>query len=889
MEFFSRRVPRRAFLAGMAAAMAAAASAVGLLTWRARDRAEEEAAETSAATGGIFGEWVDADGLPAFRYTLDHRSDPRARYAIRDGVDSTLQWHHVGNDATAAIAANDGWVQLFDFSRGPRWMNVWEPERGRYAGGFGYVFEDGEVLPTLFLDADPAAPGERVFGTGYFDTRLLANQLEIDRRVLLPFGGSSWLLSRVTVRNLADHARSIRHFEYWDVNPRWLAFGATDEQRAEAAAVLEYDVSASTARLTATERQTAAAESLRKMHPPRVPPEPGPRLFLVPLADTPVDGFDTDPGRFFGDGTRARPAAVAAGACTRSIDARHPCFVYQSNLELPPHGEATLWFAYGYSYEGLPEFPSDPENEEQRTLDAWRSWLPAFRIKGEPGLCRELTWHAYYLRASSFYDAYFDRRTIPQGFWYLYGSGFNAGLRDSVQHALPLVYFEPDLARDVLLSVLAQADETGHFPYSMTGFGIAWDFIWRPGDHDIWALWLASEYVLATRDTALLDQALAYYPPQSAATAPVWDHLVLAYRHLVDVVGVGAQGLLHARNADWNDGLVFEAAPGDMQGFIRDGESTLASAFAAWVLPRFASVARERGDPAFADEVDAFASALRERLRQFWMGRWLARAILPAGEIYGTDRLHLEPQPWAILAGVTDDTQTDVLLDEIDALLREGSPLGARLFSQGSGDRPSGDSTQGGVWLSITHTLVWGAARRKPELAWDEFVRNTLRNHTAHYPDVWVGAWSGPDAYNSDWSSRPGWTWDLPALNVYGQYWPIQNVHTHSQPLLSFLRLAGVEPMLGGLRIAPAFPFDEWNVASPSFALDYSPDVVAGRMSTRGDRIEFHLRLPAGLVGRELRVTSSAAAVHHELRGADVILRLEGAAAGGWDWRVERA
>ena len=190
-------------------------------------------------------------------------------------------------------------------------------------------------------------------------------------------------------------------------------------------------------------------------------------------------------------------------------------------------------------------------------------------------------WHAYYTRASAMYDAYFERRTIPQGFWYLYGSGFNSGMRDSVQHALPLVYFEPELAKDVLLSVLGQQDETGHLPYSVTGYGIAYDFIWKPGDSDIWTLWLASEYVLTTRDMGMLDEALDYYPPRSGRSAPVWEHLVLAYRHLVDVVGLGASGLLHARNADWNDGLVFEASPGNIRGFISDGESTLASAFAA--------------------------------------------------------------------------------------------------------------------------------------------------------------------------------------------------------------------------------------------------------------------------------------------------------------------
>jgi hypothetical protein len=124
---------------------------------------------------------------------------------------------------------------------------------------------------------------------------------------------------------------------------------------------------------------------------------------------------------------------------------------------------------------------------------------------------------------------------------------------------------------------------------------------------------------------------------------------------------------------------------------------------------------------------------------------------------------------------------------------------------------------------------------------------------------------------------------------VYGQYWPIQNVHTHSQPLLSFLRFAGVEPIAEGLRIVPSMQAASWSVESPSFALAYTHDAVAGRMSTRGDRIELHVRLPEELVGRKLRVTSSAATARHELRGADVIIGLAGPARGEWAWRIERA
>jgi hypothetical protein len=91
-------------------------------------------------------------------------------------------------------------------------------------------------------------------------------------------------------------------------------------------------------------------------------------------------------------------------------------------------------------------------------------------------------------------------------------------------------------------------------------------------------------------------------------------------------------------------------------------------------------------------------------------------------------------------------------------------------------------------------TLIWAAARHDPELAWDEWHRMSLRAHTAAYPDIWMGTLSGPDAYLPPESDRPGETWAWPDLGVAMQAYPIANLHSHSQPLLAYLRLYGVEP-----------------------------------------------------------------------------------------------
>jgi hypothetical protein len=88
--------------------------------------------------------------------------------------------------------------------------------------------------------------------------------------------------------------------------------------------------------------------------------------------------------------------------------------------------------------------------------------------------------------------------------------------------------------------------------------------------------------------------------------------------------------------------------------------------------------------------------------------------------------------------------------------------------------------------------LVWALTAHNPAMAWDEWQRMTLAAHTAAYPEIWEGTLSGPDAYNSPESQRPGHTW----LGM--QSFPVNNLHSHAQPLLAYLRLLGVEPTSRG-------------------------------------------------------------------------------------------
>src|SRR6202789_1324380 len=63
---------------------------------------------------GNFGVWTEDEfGLPAFRYTANQTTDPRAVTDVRPGIlNPTEHIHQVGNDRLIAIASNYGHVRV---------------------------------------------------------------------------------------------------------------------------------------------------------------------------------------------------------------------------------------------------------------------------------------------------------------------------------------------------------------------------------------------------------------------------------------------------------------------------------------------------------------------------------------------------------------------------------------------------------------------------------------------------------------------------------------------------------------------------------------------------------------------------------------------------------
>jgi hypothetical protein len=377
-------------------------------------------------------------------------------------------------------------------------------------------------------------------------------------------------------------------------------------------------------------------------------------------------------------------------------------------------------------------------------------------------------------------DGVLGGHTLDQGSAYSFRHGFNGAARDPLQHALPLVYIEPDLALSVLRNTCAWGSPDGDLPYALDGHKQPWTQFFRPSDQNLWALWLAAEYASATGGLDAFADPVPYHPVHEVEPVALKENLRRQFRFFVDVVGLGEHGHVRILNADWNDMAITESTV-EREVMIERGESVLNSAMAAWVLPVYADLAARLGDSATAEEARAYAADLRARVAGEWNGRWFRRAYGPDA-VVGDDDLWLEVQPWAILCGAATDTQARELLSTIDRICRAGSPLGARVRENGP------------IWYSINMTLIWAAARYDQDLGWEEWRRMTLHAHSTAYPGIWSGTLSGPDAYLPPESDRPGETWAWPDLGIAMQAYPVANLHSHAQPLLAYLRLLGVEP-----------------------------------------------------------------------------------------------
>jgi hypothetical protein len=733
-----------------------------------------------------FGHWRLESGVPEFVYDADHEAIPEAEWNRFLLPPTRRHWILIGNRAISLEVANDGTVGVFDESEGMRWLVATGD-----AGGTGVsVVRDGDVdWGSAFAARPPGTVPERVFAPTSFSVRTQHRDLTLVRTLLCPEGELPWVLVRVQLSlAIGAEPRTIVHEERWQLRPRFLSFFEPEAVREGVADGVRYPTRLGDRRIQATE--IFVPDQPKTFGRPAV-------LVLEALG-----------------GTRAIPVAD---------DRPQPALVLSSQISLAPGETRELWFRFGRP-EG--DAAVDPRAVFDDSLTRLRARLPSASAARAPEAALEVPWHTGILTGNACRDRVLGGHTLNQRSAYAFVMGFNGAARDPLQHALPLVYTEPDLALSVLRNVAAWGSPDGNLPYALDGNKQPITGVFRPSDTVLWSLWLAAEYAAATGDLSAFDVEVGYHPKYAAPAASLADHLAKQFRFFIDEVGRGARAHVRILNADWND-FAIDASGVEPAEMIERGSSVLNSAMAAWVLEVYAGLAERLGQAAIVAEARSVAAELRDLVRAAHNGSWFHRAYAPDGAPVGDRDCWLEVQPWAILCGAANDAQARSLLGLIRDRHCADSPLGARVIWPAP-LRPQarpGEALDSGIWFSINMTLVWAAARLMPDFAWSEWRKMTLLAHTASYPEVWEGTLSGPDAYNAPESARPGRTWETDDFAM--QTYPVNNLHSHSQPLIGYLRLLRVEPdAQGALRAGSG-----GNFRSPVFTLAADG---SGELVTRG-------------------------------------------------------
>lgn len=750
-----------------------------------------------------------------------------------------------------------------------------------FSGGYSYLDDGEQTWATAYRFAPEVEGRKRVFGMGYYATEITHRNIQHKRRIYAPYGDDPLLISEVELTNLGEQPVDVRCYEYWDVNlhqmrVQWIRSGLAasvgDTSRVRINSrfqpIIEPDPDGQTLRFRQRRFLSLASAELPVEEQEGFVDSTPPGVFLSNLSEQPVSDYYIDKVDFFGRGTARVPETVRLrkkGKTDRSKrgDSMPYCMVFRHDLRLEPNKPVRLRYAYGALPH--PDIQVDfaqkyraRQDTFKATLEAWKKQIVYFWTGQDRVLHREMAWHAYYLLSATLYSEFYKTHYTPQGSAYLYLHGADGAPRDQALFTVPLVYIRPDLARQMLRLLMGLRNvETCAMPYSFVGNGAhddALDLHQAPSDLDLFFMLAVAEYLAATGDAAYLQQRFPVYragrPPAPGDEITVLEHIELAAKHLIDMVGTNPDGLISIGTGDWDDGIVIKPFLSrlpklDKPWIARErtrtgGASVPNSQMALYVLPLLAALI-EQSAPALAARLRAHAEALTEPVKKQWDAnkRWFYRAYLVnangSRETIGDGRVSLQAQIWPLISGLAAEMGIEAqLIETIDKKLDEPSRTGPMLEEDGE------------VWPAVTQLLTWGYCRSRPDLAWRALNRQTYAKHATIFPHIWFNIWTGPDGTNSErMKSYPGGTWSSEVTPMTDA--PALNVNQDGMALFGLIRVCGVEPSRdgSGLDIAPKGKPERFILETELIKLDVAPGRIAGEYRAAVDgALTLHVYVP---------------------------------------------
>lgn len=300
--------------------------------------------------------------------------------------------------------------------------------------------------------------------------------------------------------------------------------------------------------------------------------------------------------------------------------------------------------------------------------------------------------------------------------YYQVGGAF--GFRDVLQDALAAIWFDPSLAREIIVCAAAKVYEEGdavHWWHN-TGYGIRT----RISDDRLFLSFVASEYAAATGDHSVFSEKVPYLKSEPLSrfendrmeklsatdyTETIRDHVLRTFKKTANL---GENGLIKVFGGDWNDAL-------NNVGDDEKGESVWLTMFFYRCIKDYVEFEH---DTTVKTNLLVFAEKLEKAVDLTFENGYYKRMVTKKGEWLGAKdsrvvKIDAISQAWAVLSGIADTKKAASALEKsLSLVTKDGivrllwppadseSDLGY-ISTYPEGVRENGGQyTHGAVWLA---------------------------------------------------------------------------------------------------------------------------------------------------------------------------------------------
>ncbi|MDZ7923664.1 MAG: NdvB protein [Marinagarivorans sp.] len=533
-------------------------------------------------------------------------------------------------------------------------MQPEQPYFAHHPGRFVYIKDEdtGEIFSAPYEPVRKKAPSF-VFSAGKGDIKWKVTDLDIEIQltVSLPVDDVVELWS-LSVKNLGTKTRNLSIYPFFTIGyMSWMNQGA----------MYRPDLGGIVASCVTPYQKVNDYPMIKTLKD---------KTFF--LHDTPPHGWEVARERFEGEGGLHNPDALQTESLSNG-DALYetPAAVLQYRESLASNESKNYRFIFGPAHNDTEiQYLRDKylsANAFEKTAAAFAAYL----AKGD-GVLKIHTpdeglnnFVNHWLGRQVYYHGDVNRLTTdPQ-------------TRNYLQDNMGMTYILPNITRAAFLLALSQQEASGSMP---DGILIHKDAELKyinqipHTDHCVWLPVCLQAYLDETGDYELLNQPVI--SAETGETATVFERITNAMRWLLK--DRDYRGLNFIAQGDWCD-------PMNMVGHKGKGVSGWLSVATVYALKLWAGVAKTLAKHVVTVEMLEGAEQITASVQKhLWDGDWFGRGITDDGVVFGISkdiegRLFLNPQSWAMLAGIATQEQQTKMIQAIEEQLE--TPYGVTMFA----------------------------------------------------------------------------------------------------------------------------------------------------------------------------------------------------------------